>query len=195
MLVDILTGRTRLERGEAAAISRRVGCSREYVRQAMRQLGVTVKPPPEPQSCTGCGKAMRYSKTRFCQSCRRKNAYVTLKCVNCGKAFKRRRSLHDAYLRRIVPQGRRGTVCSKQCSAKVPRSCSWCGQPAGTRWRANVGRQAFCGPPALCRFEAQRAIHPVWWRYLTDDLLPLKDHLDGITRLLATLPAKPSRAR
>ncbi len=190
--MGLLTGRTQLERGEAVAISRQVGCSREYVRQVMGQLGVTIKPPPEPQSCTGCGKAMQRTKTRLCQSCRRSNSSVTLKCANCGKSFERRRCLHDAYLRRTVTQKRHGPICSRKCSAKVQRSCSWCGRPAGGRWRSSTGRQVFCRPPASCLREAQTAIHPVRWRHLTADLLPMKEHLDEIAQLLATLSSMPS---
>jgi hypothetical protein len=179
LLVGLLSGRTQLERGEAVAIARRVGCSREYVRQVMGQLGVTIKPPPEPQSCTGCGKAMQRTRTRICQSCRQRNSSVTLICANCGKTFERRRCLHDAYLRRTVTQKRHGPICSRQCSAKVQRSCSW-------------GRQVFCRPPALCLREAQSAIHPVRWRHLTANLLPMKKHLDEIAQLPATLSSMPS---
>ena len=189
--MEMLSGRTQLERGEAARIARKVGCSRESVRLTMRQLGITVKPPEEHPSCTGCGKAMRYRKTSLCQSCRQKNAIVSLRCANCGKAFKRSRGLHAAYLRRIVTRKRRGPVCSRRCSAKIRRSCSWCNRSVGSRWPVHDSRQAFCGPPATCRFQAQRAIPPVWWRYLTDDLLPMKDHQDRIAQLRATLTSKP----
>ncbi len=191
-LVGVLSGRNQLERGEAASIARKVGCSREYVRQVMHQLGVTIKPPAKPPSCTGCGKAMRPTKTRLCQSCRRKKAFVRLRCANCGKTFERRRCLHDAYLRRTVTQKRHGPTCGRQCSAKVQRSCSWCGRPAGSRWRSSTGRQVFCRPPALCLREAQTAIHPVRWRHLTADLLPMKKHLDEIALLPATLSSTPS---
>ena len=191
LLVGMLSGRTQLERGEAARIARELGCSRERVRQIARQLGVTTKPPlEEPQSCTGCGKAMRYRKTRLCQSCRRKNVLVSLKCVNCGRTFERRRIHHEAYLRRTVTRKRRGPVCSSQCSAKVPRSCSWCGRPAGPRWRRYAAQQAFCGLAPSCRIQAQRAIRPEWWRYLTTDLLPMKEHLDGIAQLQARLASR-----
>ncbi len=184
-LADALSGRTQLERGEAAAIAREVGCSREYVRQVMRRLGVTIKPPAVPPSCTGCGRPMPNAKTRTCQSCRRKNAFVTLKCAYCGKDFERRRSLHDAYVRRTATQ-RRGPVCSRGCTATEPRSCSWCGRSVGNRWRSRMGLQAFCGPPASCLIEAQSAIHPILWRYITEDLIPMKENLDGIARLRST---------
>ncbi len=190
LLIKVLNGRTQLEKGEAAGIARRLGCSREAVRQAMSRLGVSIKPPAEPQSCTGCGKVMKYRKTRLCQSCRLKDAYVRLTCTNCGRVFERRRGLHAAYLRRTVTRKRRGPVCSSQCSAKIARSCSWCGRPAGSRWRAHAGLQAFCCLPATCRFQAQRAMLPVWWRYLTADLLPMKDHLDAIAQLRAKLASK-----
>lgn len=187
----MLSGRSRLERGEAARIARELSCSREGVRLAMIQLGVTIKAPPGPPSCTGCGKAMMYRKTRICQSCRHERLLVSLKCVNCGRAFERRRSRHEAFLRRTVSQRRHGPVCSRQCSAKIPWSCSWCGQPAGTRWRADAGWQAFCRPPRSCRIQAQTTFPPVWWRYLTDVLLPMKDHQDRIAQLRATLTSKP----
>ena len=187
----MLSGRTELERGEAARIARDLGCSRERVRQVARQLGVTTKPPLEPQSCTGCGKAMAYKKTRLCQSCRSKNALVSLKCANCGRTFERRQGLHNAYLRRTVTRRRRGPVCSRQCSAKIPRSCSWCGQPVGLRWRPHITPQAFCSPPATCLSQVQRALPSVWWPYLTADLLPMKEHLDRIAQLRATLTSKP----
>ena len=190
LLVEVLSGRTQLERGEAARLARKLGCSREAVRQAMSRLGVSIKPPAKPQSCIGCGKAMKYRKTRLCQACRLKNAVVSLICANCGKTFERPRHHHEAYLRRTVTRKRRGPVCSSQCSAKVQRSCSWCGRPVALRWRAHITPQAFCSPPATCRFQAQRAILPVWWRYLTADLLPMKDHLDGIAQLRATLASK-----
>ncbi len=187
----MLSGRTQLERGEAARIAREVGCSRESVRQAMQQIGITVKPPVEPQSCTGCGRSRKYRRTRLCQSCRQKSAFVSLRCANCGRTFQRRRSDHEAYLRRTVTQKRHGPVCSSQCSAKISRSCSWCGRPLGGRWRSHIGQQAYCGPPAACRIQAQRAIRTVWWRYLTADLAPMKDHLDGIAQLRATLSSEP----
>ncbi len=189
--MEMLSGRTQLERGEAARIARKVGCSRENVRLAMRQLGITIKAPVEPQSCTGCGKTMAHTKTRLCQSCRQKNAFVSLRCANCGRIFQRRRWRHERYLRRTVTQGRHGPVCSSRCSARISRPCSWCGRPVGSRWRAHIGTQAFCGHESSCRIPAQRAISPVWWRYLTDDLLPMKDHLDGIAQLRATLTSKP----
>ena len=190
LLAEVLSGRTQLERGEAARIARKLGCSREAVRQAMSRLGVSIKPPAKPQSCIGCGKAMKYRKTRLCRACRLKNAVVSLTCTNCGRVFERRSGLHAAYLRRTVTRKRRGPVCSSQCSAKIPRSCSWCGRPAGLRWRAHAALHTFCGLPATCRFQAQRAILPVWWRYLTADLLPMKDHLDEIAQLRATLTSK-----
>lgn len=186
----MLSGRTDLERGEAARIAREVGCNRESVHQAVRHLGITIKAPVEPQSCTGCGKAMIYRKTRLCLSCRRKIVLVSLKCANCGKTFKRRRGLHAAYLRRTVTRKRRGPVCSSQCSAKVQRSCSWCGRPVGLRWRPHITPQAFCSPPATCLFQVQRALPSMWWPYLTADLLPMKHHLDGIAQLRATLASK-----
>ena len=190
LLLRKLSDRARLDRGEAARIAREAGCSRESVRQAMRQLGITIKAPVGPPSCTGCGKAMPYRKSRLCQSCRQKNAFVSLRCANCGRTFRRRRHLHAAYLRRTVTRKRRGPVCSRQCSARIPRSCSWCGRSVGTRWRAHNGTQAYCGPPAACRFQAQRAIRPVWWRCLTADLMPMKDHLDGIAQRRATLSSR-----
>ena len=189
--MGMLSGRTQLERGEAAQIARNVGCSRENVRLAIRQLGITVKPPVEPQSCTGCGRSMAYRKTRLCQSCRQKSAFVSLRCANCGRTFERRRSGHEAYLRRTVTQKRHGPVCSRRCGARISRSCSWCGRPVGSRWRSHFGTQAFCGHESSCRTEAHRAIPAVWWRYLTDDLLPMKDHPDGIAQLRATLTSKP----
>ena len=189
--MEMLSGRTQLERGEAARIARKMGCSRESVRLAMRQLGITVKPPAEHPSCTGCGKTMAYAKTRLCQSCQQKNAFVSLRCANCGRTFQRRRSDHHSYLRRTVTQGRLGPVCSRQCSAKISRSCSWCARPIGPRWPVHVGTQAFCSPPATCRIQAPKAIPAVWWRYLTDDLLPMKDHQDRIAQLRATLTSKP----
>ena len=190
LLVGMLSGRTQLERGEAARIARKLHYSRESVRQAMRQLGITIKAPAEPQSCTACGKTMRYPKTRLCRSCRQKNILVSLKCANCGRTFERRRSRHEAFLHRAIVKKRWGPVCSRQCSAKVTRSCSWCGRSLGSRWPAHVASQAFCGSLATCRFEAQRAIHPLWWRYLAPDLLPMKDHLDGIAQLRAALASK-----
>jgi hypothetical protein len=182
-LVSVLSGRTELERGDAASIARKVGCSREYVRQVRRQLGVTMKPLPKPPSCTGCGKPMRPTKTRLCQSCRQKKAFVRLRCAYCGTFFQRRRSHHEAFLRRAVVQKRRGPICSGQCSAKVSRICSWCGRPTGSKWRRKVPGHAFCGPPAWCGHKAQSAIHPNWWRHITEDLLPMNKHLDEIARL------------
>ena len=189
--MGMLSGRTQLERGEAARIAREAGCSRESVRQAMRQLGITIKAPVGPPSCTGCGKAMPYRKSRLCQSCRQNNAFVSLRCANCGRIFQRRRSHHERYLRRTVIQGRHGPVCSRRCGANISRSCSWCGRAVGSRWRSRIGTQAFCGHESSCRIQAHRAIPTTWWRYLTDDLLPMKDHQDGIAELRATLTSKP----
>jgi hypothetical protein len=190
LVAGMVSGRSQLERGEGARIARELGCSRERVRQIMGELGVTTKPPLEPQSCTGCGKAMSRRKTRLCQSCRRKNVLVSLKCANCGRTFKRRRKEHEAYLRRTVVKRRWGPVCSKQCSAKVTRSCSWCGRSAGNRRRAHVATHAFCGRPRTCLHQAQTTIAPMRWHYMTADLLPMKDHLDGIARLRATLASR-----
>jgi hypothetical protein len=195
LLTEVLSGRTQLKWGEAARIARELSCSREYVRQAMSRLGVSIKPPVKPQSCIGCGKAMKYRKSRLCQACRLKNAVVSLKCTNCGRTFERRRIDHAAYLRRTVTRKSRGPVCSNQCSAKVPRSCSWCGQLVGLRWGRFATQQAFCSPPATCRLHAQRAMRPEWWRYLTTDLLPMKEHLDGIAQLPATLASKSPMPR
>ncbi len=186
----MLSGRTQLERGEAARIAREVGCNRESVRLAIRQLGITIKAPPGPPSCTGCGKTMMYRKSRLCQSCRHERLLVSLKCVNCGRAFERRRKYHDAYLRRTVVRKRRGLVCSRQCSAKISRDCSWCGRPVGPRWRSQIRTLAFCGHESSCHIQAQRAISAVWWRYLTTDLLPMKDHRDRIAQLRARLASK-----
>jgi hypothetical protein len=161
------------------------------VRLAMQQLGITIKTPVEHPSCTGCGKAMRYRKTSLCQPCRQKNAFVSLRCANCGRIFQRRRCHHERYLRRTVTQGRHGPVCSRRCGATISRPCSWCGRPVGSRWRSHIGTQALCGHEPSCRIQAHRAIRAVWWRYLTDDLLPMKDHPDGIAQLRATLTSKP----
>ena len=189
--MGMLSGRTELERGETARIAREVGFSRESVRRAMQQLGITIKPPVEPRSCTGCGKTMARTKTHLCQSCRQKNAFVSLRCANCGRTFERLRGDHNKYLRRTVTQKRHGPVCSRQCSAKISRPCSWCGRPLRGKWRSHIGKQAFCGHESSCLIQARRAIPAVWWRYLTDDLLPMKDHQDGIAQLRATLTSKP----
>lgn len=187
----MLSGRTELERGETARITREVGFSRESVRRAMQQLGITIKPPVEPRSCTGCGETMARTKTHLCQSCRQKNAFVSLRCANCGRTFERLRGDHNKYLRRTVTQKRHGPVCSRRCNAKIRRSCSWCGRSVGSRWRSHIGTQAFCGPPATCLFQVYRVLPSVWWRYLADNLLPMEDHLDEIAQLRATLTSKP----
>ena len=191
LLMGMLSGRTQLERGEAARIAREFGCSRENVRLAMQQLGITIKAPEEHPSCTGCGKTMARRKSRLCQSCRQKNAFVSLRCANCGRIFQRRRSHHERYLRKTVTQGRHGPICNRRCGARISRSCSWCGRPVGSRWRSHFGTQAYCGHESSCRIQAHRAIPAVWWGYLTDDLLPMKDHLDGIAQLRATLTPEP----
>lgn len=178
-----LGDRTELERGEAARVARALGCSREWVRQVMRQLGIAVKRPTAPERCVGCGTP---SKARLCRTCRRAT-FVTLRCANCGKNFQRSRSDHEAYLKRTVVRKRHGPVCSRKCSAKVQRSCSWCGQPTAPRWPSVLGKQAFCESPRSCSGQAQEALAAMHWRYLTPDLIPMKDHLDAIAQLRATI--------
>ena len=193
-IVKRLGVRTELERGEAARIARALGCSRERVGQVMRQLGITVAPPSAPERCVGCGKPKRHAKTRLCRACRRaEDPFVTLTCANCGKNFRRRRSRHDAYLRRTVVRKRYGPVCSRKCSAKVQRSCSWCGQPTAPRWPNDLGKRAFCGAPRSCSIEAQRALPAMFWGYLTPGVLPMKAHLEAIAQLRATIKARRRR--
>ncbi len=192
-LVKRLSGRKELERGEASALARELGCSREWVRQVMVQLGMVVLPPRPPAACTGCGDTRRPRKTRLCRNCRRDRMFVTLTCANCGKEFERRRDDHEAFLRRPTVRRRHGPVCSKTCRASVSRVCSWCGEPAGWRWPAANGVQAFCGEPKSCSLYALRAIPPVYWRHLTPSLFPLKDHLAEIADLRANIKSRSRR--
>ena len=189
-IATALKGRSILERGEAAALARSLGCSRERVRQVMKRLGVPVR-PVVPRRCGNCGRAIsQYGKLGMCSSCRYPPP-VSLVCVNCGKQFLRRRKDYNDFIRRQVTRRRVGPVCSKQCRAGIEVFCAWCGAHVGVRWPSQVSPagRAFCSPPRRCSVQAQRALRNSWWRFLTPDLMPMKDHVEGVAELQRRIKA------
>ncbi|MCD6421954.1 DUF2116 family Zn-ribbon domain-containing protein [bacterium] len=79
-----------------AEIGRRVGLTRERVRQILSKFKLPTRAKREPQGyCAFCGKPL-YKKRKFCSArCRSdysKFCVVVCKCANCGKLFKRKLS-------------------------------------------------------------------------------------------------------
>ena len=181
-LLTELGARREIRWGEARRLGDVLGTSQVTLRAAMRGLGVRLQ-RPRLKHCRDCGKPLPYKKTDQCYACRVKAGRVTLTCTNCGKRFERRRSKHEAFLRRLVTHGRRGPVCSGACRKTVVRGCAWCGAEIPPRWPSTTARLAFCGAVSDCQREAMRALPPRYWPRLGPALIPMKDHLNAVARL------------
>ena len=168
-------------------MARRFGCSRERVRQVISRLGIVVVRAP-PRRCRKCGTSIAaQNRTGLCGKCwqRPVRVLVTLTCLNCGKQFLRRRKDYNDWLRRAVVRGRAGPICSRGCRSAVPVSCTWCGDDLGMRYPSNISkaRHSYCPAPSRCASEAHKALRNSYWRFLSADLLPMRDHLSEIAAL------------
>jgi len=101
----------------AAEIARRVGVSRERVRQLLRRLGLTTDMRIRPKRrCLSCGNPIPRDHRAFCSRACQVNYYqITLYCNFCGKEFKRK--VKDILLYPVKLQyGYKGRVfCSRSC--------------------------------------------------------------------------------
>lgn len=180
VIVQRLEGRAELRRGEQSAIARELGCSRVWVGMVARELGI---PLAERRACERCGKITKLSQeVGLCGTCLRRTKVATLTCANCGKRFERRRHEYERFLKRSVTQGRRGPVCGRDCGVGYETTCAWCGRLTTRPYRKDK-RLGFCAASRGCLSQAMRALPVVYWRYLTPDLLPMKDHRAEIGRL------------
>jgi len=190
-VVAQLDGRQELKRGEAAEIARRAGCSREWVRQVMLRLHVTVEQAPVKQ-CESCGRRIYKGSTRDkCVECWRQSLRITLTCSACGKEFQRLRHDYFAYHARFHTEDRYSPRCSRSCVVAKPQVCSWCGQLTKPKFPSNVSVHTFCTAPALCYIEAMKLLQPVHWRFIPSPLFPMKDHIAEIRELRASLKSLP----
>ncbi len=93
----------------ASSIARRVGVSRERVRQILTDEGLSTRRYIQKYVCAGCGKIT--NNTRFCsRKCRHEYYNPQVECYQCHKLFRRKasqlyspRQLHKYYF------------CSKHC--------------------------------------------------------------------------------
>jgi len=194
-----LLGRSELRRGEMAEIARRLGCSRERVRQIATKLGVRVKPgQPKFAECSDCGRKIPRGRLRLCADCRHRRTLVTLTCIVCGREFQRRRKDYNDFIRRVTLGERQGPRCSKACGyRRTRRSCSWCGAEVGHKPPSTRGYHAFCGAGRRCDLEAMKLVQPIQWPKLGSNVLPMRDHVAEITELLGPenmIGAKSRRA-
>ena len=65
-------------------ISRKVGLSRERVRQILKERGLSTTLSKNVTYCSDCGKELNRGAAR-CSSCIKKGAYITINCHFCGK--------------------------------------------------------------------------------------------------------------
>jgi len=181
-----LRGRTELPRGEAAEIARKLGCSRERVRQIMGVLGVRIAAPPLALiDCAECGTLVKANKRGLCADCRRRLSLVELTCIVCGKEFQRRRKDYNDFIRRVVARGKRyGPRCSRACLQSVALACCWCGRSVGLRPPSQRRGHAFCGKPRNCWSEAMKVVQPSNWSLLKPEHLPMRDHIAQIVDAL-----------
>ena len=99
-------------------IGRRLGLTRERVRQILGKEGIkTARKPRAGIFCKSCGKSLHDARAKgpLCLSCIVRSSIVTLTCAYCSKAFPRTR-------RSIKPGKKRGQInfyCSRRCWGKV----------------------------------------------------------------------------
>lgn len=88
----------------ATEMRQRLGISRQRVHEIARSEGIAFAAPTRasPKLCAVCGKPLTYPNTTTHAACH----YVTLKCAECGKQFRRGR--YDA-------ERSKRHFCSRQC--------------------------------------------------------------------------------
>ena len=109
--------------GALTAIAAEVGCTRELVRLAAKNLGFRSSHSIPRQTCPVCGMPARYSSTlccsRACAGERRRKPNVVKTCDHCKKGFELSPQMHATWRdnRRRNPNIRH-TFCSRTCSSR-----------------------------------------------------------------------------
>ncbi len=99
-----------------ASIARKVGVSRERVRQLLARSHLRTRVKVS-KTCSGCGKRLSYNTiTGLCRQCLSAQAHITLVCDYCGKEFTR---LACMLTYQIGKRGYQHVYCNRKCVGKV----------------------------------------------------------------------------
>ena len=94
-----------------AEMARRIGVSKERVRQILRKKGMAAVPDPLTATCQHCGKKIHPNRSFCNQECRSTHSHTALICSECGRSYTIRRNVLNSRKKR----GTRHNFCSRRC--------------------------------------------------------------------------------
>jgi len=102
-----------------AEIARKVGASREYVRQVLKQANISTT-ALKTYRCFGCKKPLSNTSSPFCSTaCREAYMTIQVSCSNCDKLFHRKASQLYQYPSRLSGSHKGMHVfCGNKCKGE-----------------------------------------------------------------------------
>ena len=96
-----------------ADIARKLGCSREYVRQVLLDNDITRPRTSKENKCENCNKIIgRYST--LCRTCYEGEPLVEIQCSHCYNVFTKLKKLYTYQKKK----GQTNFYCNLQCAGK-----------------------------------------------------------------------------
>lgn len=102
------------QRMPAATIARKLGISREWVRQNLLGLGLETNIMRRHHFCSNCGVQVKNYKTRLCWKCyiaSRLPHMMEIICDHCGKIFLRKLKV----VKQALKHGYKHNFCCRKC--------------------------------------------------------------------------------